>query len=183
LKHRRSLTPWSTHCWISRKPSPSFLAWARGWRLSPKNSSSAFKRVEGGSSATSGSSSARSFSTLLSGGSSRTVAISAYYSSFKPKLRCILFISSISESLSQGVPLILWPLGGEQAVNAALLSSGQNPLAIELLQVSASPSTISNERLSTLADSYRSATSALPSWRPNNYGHRGGRDSGVQGSV
>jgi hypothetical protein len=43
--------------------------------------------------------------------------------------------SSICESLSQGVPLIVWPTAGDQAFNAALLSSEPNPVAIELMQV------------------------------------------------
>ncbi|KAJ7450898.1 hypothetical protein FB451DRAFT_1410211 [Mycena latifolia] len=43
--------------------------------------------------------------------------------------------NSISESLCQGVPLIVWPTNAEQPVNAALLSSGPNPVAIELIQV------------------------------------------------
>ncbi|KAJ7109585.1 hypothetical protein C8R43DRAFT_962587 [Mycena crocata] len=47
--------------------------------------------------------------------------------------------NSVSEALSQGVPLIIWPVGGEQPLNAALLSSEQNPVAIELLQIRTGP--------------------------------------------
>ncbi|KAF8208975.1 hypothetical protein K438DRAFT_1960692 [Mycena galopus ATCC 62051] len=43
--------------------------------------------------------------------------------------------NSITESLSQGIPLIVWPTNGEQPVNAALISAGPNPVAIELVQV------------------------------------------------
>ncbi|KAJ6534594.1 hypothetical protein DFH09DRAFT_1284111 [Mycena vulgaris] len=43
--------------------------------------------------------------------------------------------NSLSESLSQGIPLIVWPVGAEQPINAALISSGPNPVGIELLQV------------------------------------------------
>ncbi|KAJ7751883.1 hypothetical protein DFH07DRAFT_825790 [Mycena maculata] len=43
--------------------------------------------------------------------------------------------NSITESLSQGIPLIVWPTNAEQPINAALLSSEPNPVAIELLQV------------------------------------------------
>jgi hypothetical protein len=48
-------------------------------------------------------------------------------------------LSSLSESLSQGIPLIVWPTAAEQPVNAALISSGPNPVAIELVQVRAGP--------------------------------------------
>jgi hypothetical protein len=44
--------------------------------------------------------------------------------------------SSLSESLTQGIPLIVWPASGEQALNAAFFSTGPNPVAIELFQVS-----------------------------------------------
>ncbi|KAJ7099788.1 hypothetical protein C8R44DRAFT_859458 [Mycena epipterygia] len=47
--------------------------------------------------------------------------------------------NSVSESLSQGIPLIVWPTNAEQPVNAALLSSGPHPVAIELLQVRTGP--------------------------------------------
>ncbi|KAL8283295.1 hypothetical protein RQP46_005705 [Phenoliferia psychrophenolica] len=43
--------------------------------------------------------------------------------------------NSISESLSQGIPLIIWPVNAEQPLNAALLSSGPQPVAFELFQV------------------------------------------------
>ncbi|KAJ6575672.1 glucosyltransferase [Mycena vulgaris] len=43
--------------------------------------------------------------------------------------------NSISESLSQGIPLIVWPTNAEQPINAALLSSGPNPVAFELHQI------------------------------------------------
>ncbi|KAJ6583022.1 hypothetical protein DFH09DRAFT_1360306 [Mycena vulgaris] len=43
--------------------------------------------------------------------------------------------NSISESLSQGIPLIVWPICADQPINAALISSGPNPVAIELMQV------------------------------------------------
>ena len=45
--------------------------------------------------------------------------------------------NSVSESLVQGVPLILWPLQQtDQAINCASLSTRENPLGYELLQVS-----------------------------------------------
>ncbi|KAJ7724603.1 hypothetical protein DFH07DRAFT_262953 [Mycena maculata] len=47
--------------------------------------------------------------------------------------------NSISESLSQGIPLIVWPTNAEQPLNAALLSGEPNPVAIELLQVRTGP--------------------------------------------
>ncbi|KAJ6569865.1 hypothetical protein DFH09DRAFT_1277941 [Mycena vulgaris] len=47
--------------------------------------------------------------------------------------------NSISESLSQGVPLIVWPTIAEQPINAALLSSEPNPVAFELLQIRTGP--------------------------------------------
>ncbi|KAJ6555042.1 hypothetical protein DFH09DRAFT_924442 [Mycena vulgaris] len=43
--------------------------------------------------------------------------------------------NSISEALSQGTPLIVWPITAEQPINAAFIASGPNPLAIELIQV------------------------------------------------
>ncbi|KAJ7743914.1 hypothetical protein DFH07DRAFT_890604 [Mycena maculata] len=45
--------------------------------------------------------------------------------------------NSVCESLSQGVPLIMWPTNAEQPLNAALLSSSPDPVAIELLQIRA----------------------------------------------
>ncbi|KAJ7648514.1 hypothetical protein B0H17DRAFT_1148018 [Mycena rosella] len=47
--------------------------------------------------------------------------------------------NSISESLSQGIPLIVWPTNAEQPINAALISSGANPVAFELVQVRTGP--------------------------------------------
>jgi hypothetical protein len=47
------------------------------------------------------------------------------------------FSSSVTESLTRGIPLIVWPAGAEQPVNAAFLSTGPNPVAIELFQVGA----------------------------------------------
>ncbi|MCJ1438144.1 hypothetical protein MMC27_007531 [Xylographa pallens] len=44
--------------------------------------------------------------------------------------------NSISESLAQGVPLIVWPLSqSDQAINAAMLSTRERPVAFELLQI------------------------------------------------
>ncbi|CAK5266985.1 unnamed protein product [Mycena citricolor] len=45
--------------------------------------------------------------------------------------------NSLTESLSQGIPLIFWPVGAEQAVNAAMLSTGPIPIGIELFQIRA----------------------------------------------
>jgi hypothetical protein len=43
--------------------------------------------------------------------------------------------NSISESLAQGVPLICWPMShSDQFMNAALLSTRDEPIAFELLQ-------------------------------------------------
>ncbi|MCJ1287081.1 hypothetical protein MMC26_006429 [Xylographa opegraphella] len=43
--------------------------------------------------------------------------------------------NSISESLAQGVPLIAWPLSqSDQAINAAMLATGERPVAFELMQ-------------------------------------------------
>ncbi|KAJ7136275.1 hypothetical protein C8R46DRAFT_615007 [Mycena filopes] len=47
--------------------------------------------------------------------------------------------NSMTEALTQGVPLIIWPTGAEQPVNAALLSAAPYPVAIELLQVRTGP--------------------------------------------
>ncbi|KAJ7447922.1 hypothetical protein B0H11DRAFT_2082030 [Mycena galericulata] len=47
--------------------------------------------------------------------------------------------NTVTESLSQGIPLIVWPLNAEQPVNAALLASEPTPVAIELLQVRKGP--------------------------------------------
>ncbi|KAJ7626157.1 hypothetical protein FB45DRAFT_750527 [Roridomyces roridus] len=43
--------------------------------------------------------------------------------------------NSTSESLTQGIPLIIWPLAAEQPVNAALLAQDPHPVAIELFQI------------------------------------------------
>jgi hypothetical protein len=43
--------------------------------------------------------------------------------------------SSVSDSLSLGIPLIIWPTNSEQPVNAALLALGAHPVAIEFMQV------------------------------------------------
>ncbi|CAK5272301.1 unnamed protein product [Mycena citricolor] len=45
--------------------------------------------------------------------------------------------NSTTEALSQGIPLIFWPIGAEQAYNAALLSTGPRPIGIELFQIRA----------------------------------------------
>ena len=48
--------------------------------------------------------------------------------------------NSISESLSQGVPMIIWPMAmSDQPMNAARLSTGEKPVAFELMQVSTIP--------------------------------------------
>ncbi|KAJ7891940.1 hypothetical protein B0H14DRAFT_3428366 [Mycena olivaceomarginata] len=47
--------------------------------------------------------------------------------------------NSVTESLTRGIPLIVWPSGAEQPVNAAFLSTGQNPVAIELFQIRTGP--------------------------------------------
>ncbi|KAJ6587991.1 hypothetical protein B0H19DRAFT_196855 [Mycena capillaripes] len=47
--------------------------------------------------------------------------------------------NSTSESLTQEIPLIIWPVGGEQPINAALLSTGPNAVAIELFQIRTGP--------------------------------------------
>ncbi|KAJ7230815.1 hypothetical protein C8J57DRAFT_1197014 [Mycena rebaudengoi] len=43
--------------------------------------------------------------------------------------------NSLSESLTQGIPLIVWPASGEQALNAAFFSTEPNPVAMELFQI------------------------------------------------
>ncbi|KAJ7915910.1 hypothetical protein B0H13DRAFT_1999169 [Mycena leptocephala] len=43
--------------------------------------------------------------------------------------------NSVTESFTQGIPLIIWPVGAEQPINAAMLSTGPTPVAIELFQV------------------------------------------------
>ncbi|KAJ7433431.1 hypothetical protein B0H11DRAFT_760755 [Mycena galericulata] len=47
--------------------------------------------------------------------------------------------NTVTESLSQGIPLIVWPINAEQPVNAALLACEPAPVAIELLQVRNGP--------------------------------------------
>ncbi|CAK5284549.1 unnamed protein product, partial [Mycena citricolor] len=47
--------------------------------------------------------------------------------------------NSIGEAISQAVPLIMWPCGAEQPLNASLLSSGPAAITFELLQVRAGP--------------------------------------------
>ncbi|KAJ7194199.1 hypothetical protein GGX14DRAFT_476586 [Mycena pura] len=47
--------------------------------------------------------------------------------------------NSVTESLVQGIPLIIWPAGAEQPINAALLSAEPNPVAIELMQIRTGP--------------------------------------------
>lgn len=45
--------------------------------------------------------------------------------------------NSITESIAQGVPMIMWPLVQcDQAINAANLSTREHPVAFELLQAS-----------------------------------------------
>ncbi|KAJ7146992.1 hypothetical protein C8R44DRAFT_973525 [Mycena epipterygia] len=48
--------------------------------------------------------------------------------------------NSVCEALCRGTPLIIWPVTSEQPLNAALLSSGPDPVAIELVQIRAGPS-------------------------------------------
>ncbi|CAK5272435.1 unnamed protein product [Mycena citricolor] len=45
--------------------------------------------------------------------------------------------NSLTEGLSQATPLIFWPVGAEQALNAAMLSTGPRPIGIELFQIRA----------------------------------------------
>ncbi|KAJ7174027.1 hypothetical protein C8R43DRAFT_914623 [Mycena crocata] len=47
--------------------------------------------------------------------------------------------NSVTESLSQGIPLIVWPAGSEQPTLAAFFSAQPNPVAIELMQVRTGP--------------------------------------------
>ncbi|KAJ6595508.1 hypothetical protein DFH09DRAFT_1305321 [Mycena vulgaris] len=47
--------------------------------------------------------------------------------------------NSMTESLSQAIPLIVWPINAEQPLNTSLLATGPNPVAIELLQVRTGP--------------------------------------------
>ncbi|KAK7063326.1 hypothetical protein R3P38DRAFT_3164317 [Favolaschia claudopus] len=47
--------------------------------------------------------------------------------------------NSLSESLTQGIPLIIWPVAAEQPLNAALFSAEPNPVAIELFQIRTGP--------------------------------------------
>ncbi len=45
--------------------------------------------------------------------------------------------NSIAEGLAQGIPLVVWPLTqSDQAINAAMLSTRDGPVAFELMQVS-----------------------------------------------
>ncbi|KAF7305555.1 hypothetical protein HMN09_00808400 [Mycena chlorophos] len=43
--------------------------------------------------------------------------------------------NSVTEAILMGVPLIVWPAGAEQPINAAYLSAEPNPVAVELLQI------------------------------------------------
>lgn len=47
--------------------------------------------------------------------------------------------NSITEGLCQGLPLIVWPVFAEQPFNAACLSLGPKPVAIELMQTRTGP--------------------------------------------
>ncbi|KAJ7617825.1 hypothetical protein FB45DRAFT_1007545 [Roridomyces roridus] len=47
--------------------------------------------------------------------------------------------NSITESMARGLPLIIWPAGAEQPINAAVLAADPNPVAIELFQVRTGP--------------------------------------------
>ncbi|KAJ7859105.1 hypothetical protein B0H13DRAFT_1129628 [Mycena leptocephala] len=47
--------------------------------------------------------------------------------------------NSVTESFTQGIPLIIWPVGAEQPINAAMLSTGPTPVAIELFQIRTGP--------------------------------------------
>ncbi|KAF7305528.1 Indole-3-acetate beta-glucosyltransferase [Mycena chlorophos] len=44
-------------------------------------------------------------------------------------------INSITEAVLLGIPMLMWPNGTDQPVNAIYFSSGPHPIAIELLQV------------------------------------------------
>jgi hypothetical protein len=57
---------------------------------------------------------------------------------FEGAPRAYLFYSptsSVSESLTQGIPLIIWPMDAEQPINTAFLSVEPSPVAIEPFQV------------------------------------------------
>ncbi|CAK5264013.1 unnamed protein product [Mycena citricolor] len=43
--------------------------------------------------------------------------------------------NSLTEGLSQGIPLIFWPIGADQALNAAVYTTGPCPVGIELFQI------------------------------------------------
>ncbi|CAK5272613.1 unnamed protein product [Mycena citricolor] len=45
--------------------------------------------------------------------------------------------NSLAEGLSQGIPLIFWPVGAEQGLNAAMLSTGDRPIGVEFFQIRA----------------------------------------------
>ncbi|KAK7007570.1 hypothetical protein R3P38DRAFT_3027970 [Favolaschia claudopus] len=47
--------------------------------------------------------------------------------------------NSVGESLTQGIPLIVWSCAAEQPINAAFLSASANPVAIELFQIRTGP--------------------------------------------
>ncbi|KAJ7447918.1 hypothetical protein B0H11DRAFT_2082010 [Mycena galericulata] len=47
--------------------------------------------------------------------------------------------NTVTEALSQGIPLIVWPINAEQPVNAALLTSEPTPVAFEFFQVRQGP--------------------------------------------
>jgi hypothetical protein len=101
--------------------------------------------------------------------------------------RCLGFnllaiFSSLSESLSQGIPLIVWPLAAEQPVNAALLSTGANAVAIELMQVRLSVNSyLITGQLLTGADG--TTTRAFPARGCENHWDCGRRDKGIPRRV
>ncbi|KAJ7213515.1 hypothetical protein GGX14DRAFT_445315 [Mycena pura] len=47
--------------------------------------------------------------------------------------------NSVTESLIRGIPMIIWPVGAEQPINAAFLSAEPNPVAMELIQIRTGP--------------------------------------------